>query len=391
MFDLFKLSFKSIFAKKFRTILTILGVCIGVASVILINTISDMGIKKVNGELDSLGLNGITFSAKGANITNEDLKTVAKQKGVKSVAPILTNKAEISNGFKTQNIILWGIDSNAKQVISVDILYGKAFSEYDISSKNNICLIDKSTSKKLFGRENSVGKNISILINGTFKNFKIGGIAKSDSGILQSIMGTALPCFCYIPYTTMQLELSTNTLYQIAAKIDNNYSPNFVAKEIKKIIDNEKGIKDSVSSGNLATSRMALTNLLNTVSAVFAVVGIISLLVCALGILTVMLVSVNERTREIGIKKAVGASFFNILAEFLFEALTICLIGSIIGSVLGVAIIFLGNELLNLGAMLSFKNIIIAMSGAFLTGGIFGIYPAVKAAKMNPCEALRYE
>ena len=189
----------------------------------------------------------------------------------------------------------------------------------------------------------------------------------------------------------MQLELSTNTLYQIAAKIDNNYSPNFVAKEIKKIIDNEKGIKDSVSSGNLATSRMALTNLLNTVSAVFAVVGIISLLVCALGILTVMLVSVNERTREIGIKKAVGASFFNILAEFLFEALTICLIGSIIGSVLGVAIIFLGNELLNLGAMLSFKNIIIAMSGAFLTGGIFGIYPAVKAAKMNPCEALRYE
>ncbi|MBQ7129122.1 MAG: ABC transporter permease, partial [Clostridia bacterium] len=296
-----------------------------------------------------------------------------------------------SNGCDTQDVILWGVDDSAKQVISVNILYGKAFSKYDISSKNNICLIDKGTSKKLFGRENSVGKNISILIGNAYEDFKITGIAQSDSGILQSIMGTALPNFCYIPYTTMQLGLSTNTLYQVAAKLDNDFSAQSVSKSVKKLLDKEKGIKNSVASGNLAASRSTLSSLLDTVSAVFSVIGIISLLVASLGILTVMLVSVNERTREIGIKKAVGASFSNILAEFLFEALTICLIGSIIGSVFGTAIIITGSEILGVNAEISFQNIIISVFGACFTGCIFGIYPAVKAAKMNPCEALRYE
>ncbi len=391
MFDLLRLSFKNIFAKKFRTILTILGVSVGVASVMLVNTISDTGIKKINGELDSLGLNGITFSARNATVTNDDLKTIAKQKGVKSVAPILTNKSEISNSFKSQDIILWGIDKNAKQVISLDILYGNAFDEYDIASKSNTCLIDKATSKKLFGRENSVGKSVSILINGAYKNFEIKGIAQSDSGILQSIMGTALPCFCYIPYTTMQLELSSNMLYQIAAKIDEKYSATTVSKNIKGILDNEKGVKNSVLSGDLASSRTTLTSLLSTVSAVFTVIGLISLFVSSLGILTVMLVSVNERTKEIGIKKAVGASFYNILSEFLFEALTICLIGSIIGSVFGISIIAFANLTFGISIEFSFKNIFIAVFGACFTGVVFGIYPAIKAAKMNPCEALRYE
>ena len=120
-------------------------------------------------------------------------------------------------------------------------------------------------------------------------------------------------------------------------------------------------------------------------------VGIITLLVAGLGIMTVMLVSVNERTREIGIKKALGATMNTILNEFLFEALTICVLGSIIGSSFGLIIIKIGENLFNISAEISLLSIIVSFLSAILTGVVFGIYPAYKAAKMKPVDALRYE
>lgn len=391
MLDIFALSFRNIFRKGIRTALTILGIAVGVASVMLINTISDVGIKTVNAELDSLGLNGISVSGDKATITNDDLKIIKNQSGVTNAMPILTTQSKAKQNDISQQVMVWGVDSGAKQVISIEVLYGRAFNEYDIQAKENICLIDETLAKKLFKRQNVIGKSINIYVGNAYENFEIIGITASGSGILQSIMGNMVPNFCYIPYTTFQQSTGSDELYQIAVKVYDDSLTKSVSANIKSVLDNEKGINNSVKTGDLASSRSTLTGLLDKITVIFLVVGVISLFVAGLGIMTIMLVSVNERTREIGIKKAIGASFFNIMSEFMFEALTISLIGSIIGSALGFIIIKLGCMIFNLSISILPSNVLLAVGGAVTVGVLFGVYPAYKGAKMKVVDALRYE
>lgn len=391
MLDIFALSFRNIFRKGIRTTLTILGIAVGVASVMLINTISDVGIKTVNAELDSLGLNGISVSGDKATITNDDLKIIKNQSGVTNAMPILTTQSKAKQNDISQQVMVWGVDSGVKQVISIEVLYGRAFNEYDIQAKENICLIDETLAKKLFKRQNVIGKSINIYVGNAYENFEIIGITASGSGILQSIMGNMVPNFCYIPYTTFQQSTGSDELYQIAVKVNDDSLTKNVSANIKSVLDNEKGINNSVKTGDLASSRSTLTGLLDTITVIFLIVGIISLFVAGLGIMTIMLVSVNERTREIGIKKAIGASFFNIMSEFMFEALTISLIGSIIGSALGFIIIKLGGMIFNLSISILPYNVLLAVGGAVTVGVLFGVYPAYKGAKMKVVDALRYE
>ena len=391
MIDNIIFSFRNIFRKGLRTTLTILGIAVGVASVLLINTISNVGIKTVNYELDSLGLNGISISADKADLKNSDLNFIKSQEGVKDAIPILTSKATVSQNDFTEDVMLWGVDSGVKQVISIDILYGESFNKYQILSKENVCLLDENAANKIFKRKNAIGKFLNISVGNTFEKYKIIGITKAGSGMLQSVMGNFIPNFCYIPYSTFQQSIGTDELYQIAVRINENTETDVISTSIKNAVDNEKGIKDSIKIGDLAAGRSTLSSLLNTITIIFSAVGIITLLVAGLGIMTVMLVSVNERTREIGIKKALGATMNTILNEFLFEALTICVLGSIIGSSFGLIIIKLGENLFNISAEISLLSIIVSFSSAILTGVVFGIYPAYKAAKMKPVDALRYE
>lgn len=391
MIDTLILSFRNIFRKGLRTSLTILGIAVGVASVMLINTISDIGIKTVNSELDSLGLNGISVSSDKSIITTDDLSIIKEQKGVKDAMPILTTQSTVTQNDISLDVMLWGVDSGVKQVISIDMLYGKSFSEYDINSKANVCLLDESAAQSIFKRQNAVGKSINIKLGDTYEKFEIIGITKAGSGMLQSIMGNFIPNFCYIPYSTFQQSIGTNELYQVAVKLDNESQAATVSSKIKNAIDNEKGIKGSIKTGDLAAQRYTLSGLLDTVTIIFSVVGIISLLVAGLGIMTVMLVSVNERTREIGIKKAIGAGVGNIMLEFLFEALTICVFGSIIGSIIGFAIIKIGGAIIGMSISIIPLTIIVSFLSAVIIGVLFGLYPAYKAAKMRPVDALRYE
>ena len=153
MIDNIIFSFRNIFRKGLRTTLTILGIAVGVASVLLINTISNVGIKTVNYELDSLGLNGISISADKADLKNSDLNFIKSQEGVKDAIPILTSKATVSQNDFTEDVMLWGVDSGVKQVISIDILYGESFNKYQILSKENVCLLDENAANKIFKRQ----------------------------------------------------------------------------------------------------------------------------------------------------------------------------------------------------------------------------------------------
>ena len=389
MLDSIFLSFRNIFKKGIRTTLTILGISVGVVSVMLINTISDIGIKTINNELDSLGLNGISVTGDKCSVDNNDLNIIKKQKGVSSAMPILTSKSKISNSNTSKDIMLWGVDSGASQVVAFDILFGRSFENYDINSKENVCLIDETAAKAIFKRKNCIGKKIKILVSNTYEDFKIIGVTSSGSGILQNIMGSVVPVFCYIPYTTFQQTTGTDELYQIAIKLNSEDLAKSVSKSIKTKLDIEKGVQGSVKTGDLAAGRQTLIGLLDTITIIFSIVSIITLLVAGLGIMTVMLVSVNERTREIGIKKAIGANFFNIMSEFLFEALTISTFGSIIGITVGIIIILLGSMAIGVDFSIKISTLILSFSSALIIGAVFGIYPAYKAAKMKIIDALR--
>ncbi len=389
MLDSILLSFRNIFRKGIRTTLTVLGIAVGVASVMLINTISDIGIKTINGELDSLGLNGISVTADKCAVNNNDLNIIKKQKGVSTAMPILTSKSKISNSNVSKDIMIWGVDAGASQVVAFDILFGRSFEDYDINSKENVCLIDETAAKSIFKRENCVGKKVKILVGNSYDEFEVIGITSSGSGILQSVMGNIVPVFCYIPYTTFQQATGTDELYQIAIKLNSEDLAKSVSKSIKTKLDIEKGVQGSIKTGDLAAGRQTLMGLLNTITIIFSIVSIITLLVAGLGIMTVMLVSVNERTREIGIKKAIGANFFNIMSEFLFEALTISAFGSIIGIAVGIIIIFLGSMVIGVEFNIKIATLLLSFSSALIIGAVFGIYPACKAAKMKIIDALR--
>ena len=209
MIELVKLSVKNIFRKGFRTLLTMLGISIGVASVVLISTIGSAGTTAVNAELDSLGLNGVSVSAcDGYTIENADVQTVASVAGVTSAVPVLTGDAVLSAFGENRQPMLWGIEYGSEQAISIEILYGRGFTRSDIELLENVCLLDENTALNLFGNKNAVNREVSVLLNGVYENYEVIGITKTGSSILQSLMGGIVPDFAYIPISTMQSDRS---------------------------------------------------------------------------------------------------------------------------------------------------------------------------------------
>ncbi|OJU12934.1 MAG: ABC transporter substrate-binding protein [Clostridiales bacterium 43-6] len=394
MLEFWKLALRSLKRKGLRTFLTVSGIAIGVASVVIIGTIGRAGTQAVNAELDSLGISGISVSSNaGSNVDllKEDLETIRKLPNVDNAMPLTTENSLAACKGQTISALIWGIDAGAKQVIAIEVKYGRTISAADVNSNANVCMVDENVAKNLFKRDNVVGKTISLLVGGVFDEYKIIGITKQGSGILQSLMGDYIPSFVYIPYTTKQNIDGSGRISQIAVKLDNSNQVDAVSKNIVDAIDRNKGVVNSVKTDNLVKQRDRLGNLLNIVSIILSAIGAISLLVAGLGIMTVMLVSVNERTREIGIKKAIGARSGIILMEFLMEALTISVFGSIIGICIGTGVALLATLLFGIPLSISVFQLIYSVLVAVCTGIVFGVYPAIKASRLKPVEALRRE
>ena len=398
MFDILKSAIKNLGRKKMRSALTMTGIAIGVASVILISSISECGTSAVNTEMDSLGLGGLTISVNSSvnsshSVLSEDeLEIVRDVQHVQQAMPLLMQNTKVnSHDNQSLDALVWGIDSKANQVISLQLLYGRMINNVDVKSYNNVCLVDQTFAQNIYHRVNIIGKKISIFCGNVEEEFEVVGVIKTGSGLLQNLIGDYIPNFLYIPYTTLQNITGRGSFDQIAVRVEDNYDVDEAGQSIVSTLSNRTGVDDGFSANNLVKQKDGLKSILNTVTVILSAVGAISLLVASLSIMTVMMVSVNERTREIGIKKSIGARRSTILFEFLLEAIFISLIGCFIGLIIGIGISFLGAYYVNISLQLRKDIILLAVVFSLLSGVVFGVYPAAKASRLKPVDALRIE
>lgn len=384
-------SLKSIFRKKARSVLTMLGVAIGVFSVVIISSIGDVGKDVINQELNSIGIDGVMIgvdsSKTSKTIGEEQLQLVQKNSVVKQSMPLMMKYSTVSAHGNSDQCVVFGVDKTVESMVSLDLLHGRMLNQADINGQETNCIVDESYAKNMYGRSNIVGKEILIQLNGVEQDFTVVGVVASGGNMLQGMMGEYIPCFLYAPITTIQKGYNAKGYDQIMIKLVNDSND---ITQLQTELEQQLG-EGNVSVQNLVQQKDKLNGILNTVTGVLALIGGISLLVSGISIMTVMMTSVQERKKEIGIKKAIGASKGRILCEFLSESFFICLFGSIIGIVIGIACVIAGCRLFGFSFFWNWKLLFTCLGFSCGIGMLFGVYPARRAADLNPVEALRSE
>lgn len=375
--------------KRLRTWLTISSIAIGTAMVVLVIGIGSVGTQAINNELESMGINGVSVSAtEGLSISA--LASIRCLSSVRQAMPLSLQFATALVEESAYSVVGCGIDAGADQVISLQLLHGRMLSTRDVATQTPVCVVDESFAKEAFGRANIVGQRLSLCYQGGSLEVIVVGVTATGSSLLQNVT-SLIPYMIYLPYTTQQSATNVDTFDQIAVRLRDGEVSKQAEQDIHTVLENSGEEYGTLITENLATQRARLDSLANILSLVLTAIGGVSLLVSGIGILTVMLSSVNERTREIGIKKAIGATRSRIMAEFLAGAFLMSCAGALLGMLIGVAVIAGGCYLMGLTLVLPLSKLLFVFVVTLLLGTAFGAYPAYQAAGLRPVEALRYE
>ena len=390
-FESFDMSVSAIIAHKMRSLLTMLGIIIGIASIVCVVAIGNGSQQQVLKNISSLGTNtmdifngegmGSRFADRIKSLSTTDVDILEQQSYVDSVTPnssiVYQNKSFSGN--------LKGVGADYFDVRGVKISSGRAFSKEDEQNLNSVTLIDENTQKSLFGEnENPIGK--VILFNK--KPLKIiGAVNLSDVIGLNS---SELNIFA--PYTMVMNKVSGEKyIGSITVKVKDDVDSQVAQKSITDLLKAKHGKKDFFIM-NTDTLKKTIESTTGTMKILISSIAVISLVVGGIGVMNIMLVSVTERTKEIGIRMAIGAKEKNILQQFLLEAVLICFIGGIVGIVLSLLIGWGFNSISKSFSMIfSGFSIVMAVLFSTLVGIVFGYMPAKNAAKLDPIEALSRE
>ena len=381
---------KNIFRARVRSVLTIAGIAVGIFSVTLISTVGAVGTEQVSATLVTMGVDTLLVQAAGNSVsvtlTGEDVSEVRKIDGVADVMPLMASITEAKMINRRVDCYVWGVDKSADKLISLQAKHGRLITNSDSAALSKVCVIDESFALEVYGRSNVVGKKLRMFLGGKYHEFSIIGVAQSGLSSLQGMLSNIMPGFMYIPITTMQHLCGRTTYDKIAVKVS---SDSFSPKTVTDALDRKNGHVDGYICNNLLSQKSQLDDILSIVTTALSMTAGISLVVSGISVMTAMMMSVSERTREIGIKKAIGARKRDILGEFLAESVLLTLLGSAAGIVAGLAVSLAGCVIMGVPFSVNLVSLIISALVTALLGAIFGAYPAAKAAKLNPAEALR--
>lgn len=402
MSEFIKNAIRNLSRKKTRTILSVLAISVGVTSVIIIWAISSTGAQKINDELDSLGLDGITIGKNVNNISTaigeSEFEIVAANADVEKATPVIYSYSTIlpkNDSEQPINCIEWGIPDDTGDAVSLEIVYGRMINSDDMDNEANVCLIDENTSNDIFGRENSVGENLTITSEGKTFECEIIGIVRTGSGILQNMLGNFIPTFVYTPLTFAEKIEKRDDYDRITVKLkgENRQTLDEICENLNlqliEALDENSRNNTTYSVTNMANQRESLMSIMNLITMILTAIGGISLLVAGMGIMTIMTVSVNERTHEIGIRKAIGASRIRIMFDFIMEAIILTLLGCLVGIVISYLIKFVCKMVFDFNLIINLNSVVMVSLFSIFVGIIFGVYPAFKASCMKPVDALR--
>lgn len=421
-----KLAFTSLFANKMRALLTMLGIIIGIGSVIAIMTISSSLTNAVSTSFQEMGANNVTVGLKqrsedsttsrsGLNfgssnksvsmeeddLITEDMIDTLKTQMKDKIDAIAINESvgsgTVKEGSNYANITVEGINADYFASNDVTLLAGRHIKSGDLSGTKNVIMVSDKVVENMFEGDNekALGEKISVSIDNVYYTYYIVGIYEYEESSFSSSTDEDVTTSAYIPLTTAKSQARSDEGYSqftvvtstdvsnvssFAEEIEAFFAPYYMANEDFQI-----------TTTTLESMTESMNEMIQTVSIAIAFIAGISLLVGGIGVMNIMLVSITERTREIGTRKALGAKNSSIKLQFITESVILCMVGGLLGIIVGFTLGAIGAVLLGYTATVPIAAILIAVGFSMVIGIFFGYYPANKAAKLNPIDALRYE
>jgi putative ABC transport system permease protein len=392
---------QALWQNRLRSSLTVLGVVIGVASAILLIAISEGAQQEITGQIESLGAN-LIFVVPGkvqgqmgfspmstvglSTLTEQDVPAVRQARGVRAVVPLTFMAGGVRRGDHWAGLSLpMATTPTYQDVRHLSLTEGRFFSAGE--DDQPVCVLGSSLKDDLFPKETAVGKTIAVNQN----RYRVIGVAKTRAVSSSAFGGGDLDAIAYLPLKAVTRRTGSREVHRLLVQVDSHFPPKFLTAQIRMALQRSHG---GVEDFTVLTPDEVLGmfyKIMNLLTALLVGISAISLIVGGIGIMNIMLVSVTERTREIGIRKTVGARRSDIFLQFLTEAVALSLAGGLIGLGLAAVAAIGVAHYSPLRPLITAKAISLAMGVCIGVGVVFGVAPAVKAARKDPIEAIRYE